>query len=191
MPSHRRGPAGDLDQRGQAPVARKRAIGRQLVGAGEFGRSASDGKPAILLDHVHLRGDLRGRAVDLLDPAGAAGRLDHAREHGIVAAHPDRAVAGLVDRLEDRRPLRGPGRRRVSTADGRASRGPEAIRPRSRHDARARTRLARAAFSRILPSRTLASTRSSSVQPALRASQSRRPPGSSATTMPSEATTTN
>ena len=131
---HRRGmedaeqpprPPGRLEQRGEAAVTRQGGIGRRIVGSGEHRVLGADGEPAVLLDHVHGR----ERAVRIPEATRTAGCRDHPGEDRIVAAHPHRAVARQVDRIERGRALA------PSCHDGRRGGGGGRVPSRRAHEA--------------------------------------------------------
>ena len=111
---HRRGmenpkppprPSGGFEQRRETPVPRQSAILRQIVRSGEDCLVGADGKPTVLLDHVHDRE--RARAIH--DPTRPARSLDHPGEHTVVTTHPHAAIPGQVGLVQFRRPPRRPG----------------------------------------------------------------------------------
>ena len=130
------------------------------------------------LDAVYLVGDRPVRV-----------RCDDDVVAGVIEAA-CRAITDQIDRIKFRRaPKRPHHDGRLATSAGSTLPAVGLISPSARHDAKARETLERATALETLPWRTLASTRSSSVQPAASASQRWRPPASSATTMPFGATT--
>ena len=171
---------GDAPERDWASGSSVRASSR-MVGA--------DGKPTVLLDHVH--GRERASAHPRRDTTGRPPRSRRRAPDRRSAPAPGGRRAGRPHRAPARAPRAGP-RSASRPADGRLPGSePRIDQAEPRHDARARAMLARATSSRTSPSADARSRPDRRrVHPASSASQSRRPPASRAATEPSGAITT-